>query len=265
MVNLRGEIIGINVAIYSKDRENPGFQGVGFSIPSNDVKESLLQILERGRPIQGYLGVQLSDLNQPLRSASGYPGESGSAVLAVGPGSPAEAAGLKPLDVVQSVDNKVVHSSAQLITLVQRSRVGSAISLKVWRKGEPLELAATVAERPDVPTMAEIPRSVDRGAGADDAGEIPNEFGIALRNLTVPERLRGFQGVVVTGVSANSLADKLLDPGDLVIAVNKVRVNDANQLLRFLTASASKGETNLLVFRRGQTAVVTMPKVVAAE
>ena len=89
LVNLRGEIIGINVAIFSPDKQNPGFQGVGFSIPSNDVKDALLQILERGRPIRGFLGInQVRDVDPTVRAVLGYEGDGGAAVLGVLPGSP---------------------------------------------------------------------------------------------------------------------------------------------------------------------------------
>ena len=119
LVNLRGEIIGINVAIFSPDKENPGFQGVGFSIPANDVKDALYQILERGRPIRGFLGVQMRDLDPSVRAALQYEGENGSAILGISPGSPAQAAGLQAWDVVVSFNgdrhplrHAVVHAGA---------------------------------------------------------------------------------------------------------------------------------------------------------
>ncbi|MCX6867330.1 MAG: trypsin-like peptidase domain-containing protein [Verrucomicrobia bacterium] len=87
LVNLRGEIIGINVAIFSPDKQNPGFQGVGFSIPTNDVKDALFQILERGRPVRGFLGVQMRDMEPAVRSALGYDGADGAAVLGISPGT----------------------------------------------------------------------------------------------------------------------------------------------------------------------------------
>ena len=130
LVNLRGEIIGINAAIYSKDRENPGFQGVGFSIPSNDVKDTLFQILERGRPLRGFLGVQMRDLDPAVRSAINFTGASGAAVLGISPGSPAAAAGLQPWDVVLSFNGETIHSTSQLIALVQRSRAGQSATCR---------------------------------------------------------------------------------------------------------------------------------------
>jgi len=146
LVNLRGEIIGINVAIFSPDKENPGFQGVGFSIPTNDVKDALFQILERGRPIRGFLGVQMRDMEPAVRSALGYDGTNGAAVLGITPGSPAQAAGLQPWDVIRTLNGETIRSATQLFTLVQKTRIGSAVTLGVWRKGQTLEIKATIAE-----------------------------------------------------------------------------------------------------------------------
>jgi len=146
LVNLRGEIIGINVAIFSPDRQNPGFQGVGFSIPSNDVRDALEQILERGRPIRGFLGVQMRDLDMMLRSQLDYGGESGTLVTAVVPGSPAEMAGLRQWDVIISLNGKGVQSSNQLLNLIQASRVGETAVIEVWRGGSIVKLQAKIGE-----------------------------------------------------------------------------------------------------------------------
>ena len=146
LVNLRGEIIGINVAIFSPDRQNPGFQGVGFSIPSNDVRDAIEQILERGRPIRGFLGVQMHDLDLSLRSQLDYGGESGALVAAVVPGSPAEMAGLQQWDVIIALDGKRIQSVNQLFSIIKSSRVGETVIIEVWRGGEVLKIQAKIAE-----------------------------------------------------------------------------------------------------------------------
>ncbi len=127
LVNLTGEIIGINVAIFSVDRDNPSFQGVGFSIPSNDVREALEQIIRRGRPVRGFLGVQMRDIDDAVRTELGYPDATGSAVLGITPGSPAEKAGLKPEDVIRTYDGTTVTDTTQLIGLVQASEIGEKV------------------------------------------------------------------------------------------------------------------------------------------
>jgi Do/DeqQ family serine protease len=261
LVNLRGEIIGINVAIFSPDKENPGFQGVGFSIPSNDVKDALQQILERGRPIRGFLGVQMRDLDPAARATLGYDGAEGAAVLGVSPGSPAQASGLQPWDVIRSLNGVKIHNAAQLFTLIQTTRIGEAVALGVWRKGQTLEIKATIAE-----SEASKPNSLSaETASAQNAPGNPEDIlqalGIEVRDLSVPERLQGFSGVVVTGLTAKALAIGRVQAGDLIVAVNGARTSGANEFFLQLAASAAVQDTRLQLIREGQSLRVTLPAV----
>jgi Do/DeqQ family serine protease len=259
LVNLRGEIIGINVAIFSPDKENPGFQGVGFSIPANDVKDALFQILERGRPVRGFLGVQMRDLDPAVRSALQYDGDHGSAVLGISPGSPAEAAGLQPWDIIVSFAGKPIQSATQLFSLVQATRVGETVKLEVWRKGEPLELKAAIAESGAAGASAAPAESGTAQGRMRDPEEVLHAVGIEVRDLSVPERMRGFRGVVVTVLADEGLAAKLLQPGDLIVAVNNTRIAGATEFFRHLAASAAVQDTALLVVREGQSTRVILP------
>lgn len=260
LVNLRGEIIGINVAIFSPDKQNPGFQGVGFSIPSNDVKDALFQILERGRPIRGFLGVQMRDLDAAVRSALGYQEEDGAAVLGVAPGSPAELAGLQPWDVVRAVNDERIHTSAQLFSLVQRAKVGDAISLDVWRKGKPVQLKAIITESGAAPVAADAARPGGQGR-THDPEEVLQTLGIQVRDLSVPERLRGYRGVVVTGITENGLAADQVKAGDLIVAVNNAPITGASEFFLHLAASAAVQDTSLQVIREGQAMSVRLPAI----
>jgi serine protease Do len=258
LVNLRGEIIGINVAIFSPDRENPGFQGVGFSIPANDVKDALFQILERGRPVRGFLGVQMRDLDPAVRSALQYNGEEGSAVLGVSPASPAQAAGLKPWDVVLSYNGEKIHSASQLFKLVQSTRIGSEVMLNVWRKGQMLELKAVITESgANGATTPPPPAGAGQGRTRDPE-EVLQAVGIEVRDLSVPERMRGFRGVVVTRIASGGSATGLVQPGDLVIAVNNARVSGASEFFLHLAASVAVQDTSLLLIREGKSVRVTL-------
>jgi serine protease Do len=261
LVNLRGEIIGINVAIYSPDKENPGFQGVGFSIPSKDVKEALYQILERGRPIRGFLGVQMHDLDPEIRAALQYDGENGAAVIFVQPGSPAQAAGLQPSDVVQTYNGKKIRSADQLIAFVQSTKVGEMATLGVWRKGQPLELKASITESGASPQIAKLPENQGVQGRTRDPEEILQALGIEVRDLSVPERMRGFRGVVVTGLAENALAADKVRRGDLIVAVNNARISGAAEFFLHLSASAAVQDTTLVVYRDGKSMRVTLPSV----
>ncbi len=259
LVNLRGEIIGINVAIFSQDKESPGFQGVGFSIPSNDVKEALLQILERGRPVRGFLGVQMRDLDSAVRNALGYEENDGAAVLGVSPGSPAQAAGLQPWDVVRSVNGQAIRASSQLFALVQRTRIGDVITLDVWRKGQAVQLKATIAESGVSAVPSQAPALPGAQGRTRDPEAILQALGIEVRDLSVPERMRGYSGVVVTGLVEHALAGDLVKPGDLIIALNNSKIASATEFYSNLAASAAVQDTTLSLYREGKLQRVNLP------
>ncbi len=259
LVNLRGEIIGINVAIFSSDKENPGFQGVGFSIPGNDVKDALFQILKRGRPIRGFLGVQMRDLDPSVRSVLKYDGPDGSAVLGVSPDSPAQEAGLQPWDVVVSFNGETIRSASRLFTLVQESGVGDTVTLGVWRKGEILNLKAIITESGAVSKSPKEPGNPVSQGRTRDPDEVLQALGIQVRDLAVPERMRGFRGVVVTSLTPNALAADYVQSGDLIVAVNNARITAASEFFLHLAASAAVQDTALLVIREGKSLRVTLP------
>ena len=243
LVNLTGEIIGINVAITSIDKDNPGFLGVGFSIPSNDVNEALEQIIRRGRPIRGFLGVRMRDLDPAVRTQLGYQGASGSAAFVITPGSPAEKAGLKRKDVVLKYDGETITSTDQLISLVQHTKIDSKVTMQVWRSGETIELEATIVEaNPSVETLEEEP-----AADARDNLEILNGVGVKVRNLTDPEVVQGFRGVIVSELSSSGVAKDTLLPGDLIIALNNSQISNINEFYLHLAASAAVQATRLEV------------------
>jgi len=260
LVNLRGEIIGINVAIYSSDKNNPGFMGVGFSIPANDVRDTLFQILERGRPTRGYLGVQMHDLDASIRSALNYPGEHGAVVLSVLPGSPAVKAGLRPWDVVQSYNGTTIQSTEQFLSLVQRTRIDAKVTMRVWRDGEEMNLEASIIDSEDGARAA-------REAGNDGTSQIGNPasvidaVGVVVRNLDARERHRGLRGIFVSRVDPTKAAAKHLMRGDLILAVNNVRVESANEFFIHLTSSAVSRETSIHLIRSGEPLRVVLPPV----
>ncbi len=261
LVNLHGEIIGINVAIFSPDKQNPGFQGVGFSIPANDVKDSLFQILDRGRPVRGFLGVQMHDLDAAVRNALGYQDEGGAAVMGVSPGSPAQAAGLQPWDVIRAVNDEKILTSTQLFSLVQRTKVGETLTLNVWRKGQAVQLKALITEGGAAGATAKQAPDPGGQGRTHDPEDVLQALGIQVRDLAVPERLRGFRGVVVTGLTDASLAVNLLKPGDLIVAVNNTRISGASEFFLNLAASAAVQSTTLHLIRDGQVVMVNVPAV----
>ncbi len=258
LINLRGEIIGINVAIFSPDKQNPGFQGVGFSIPSNDVKESLVQILERGRPIYGFLGVQMRDLDPVTRSTLNYMQGNGTAIIGVTPDSPAQAAGLQTGDVVRAINAEEILTSSQMLTILQRAKVGETITLDLWRAGKSLQAKATIGESG---AGNKTPQNLSPMGKAQDTEAIIQAIGVQVRDLSVRERMSGYRGVVVTGIAENSLGEQRLVEGDLVIAVNNTRISGANDFYLHLAESATSQNTSLRVARNGRMLQIDLPTV----
>lgn len=259
LVNMQGEIVGINVAIYSPNKENPGFQGVGFSIPSNDVREALVQILERGRPVRGFLGVQLRDLDEQLREQLGLSEEGGSLITEVVTGSPAEKAGLLVNDVVMEFDGQPLSSSQQLFSMVQRSSIGKQVVIKVWRNGEIVDLQATVGENTSAAAPAKSPRTQqEKNAELKD---VLQRCGIRVRDFTTAEQSRGLSGVRVTALLAGSLGKGVLNLQDIVVAVNQNPISNAEDFYHQLAASAPVQETQITLVREGRPLQVVLPQL----
>lgn len=253
LVNLQGEIIGINSAIYRPDeRVKSGFQGVGFSIPSNDVRETIEAILERGRPVRGFLGVHMLDLDLDpgFRQRVGYDGP-GARVVSVGEGSPAQKAGLQRGDVITAFDGETVRSMAQLFTRVQRAKVGEEVEIQVWRDGQLLDLTAVIEE-------ASAERIEAAGTGdrlrREEHAELLRRVGLVARD---PKD--GRIGVVVTEILSDSLAAGRVIVGDRVIAVNGRRILSVPQLQGALVRAAAESSIELRLIRGLRGLQVTLP------
>ena len=260
LVNLRGEIIGINPAIYRPDeRVNSGFQGVGFSIPSNDVKEALFAILERGRQIRGYLGVQM-DPNPHAKKALGYQGP-GVVIGSVRADSPAELAGLQAKDVIVRYDGETAESLTALLNLVQRSRVGQEVPIQIWRDEKLLEVKAKIVERqPDLGVRLDPPKSQGR---TPDQEEALQAVGLKVRDLSPLELNSGLSGVVVVEVTEGGMAEQKLAVDDLIEMVNWVPVQNSEDFKSHLAASVAAQSTTLQVIRsrkRGRVTLGPLPR-----
>ncbi|WP_411826747.1 trypsin-like peptidase domain-containing protein [Luteolibacter sp. AS25] len=255
LVNLTGEIIGINAAIISADKEKPGFQGVGFSIPSNEVREALDQIIRIGRPIRGYLGVHMRDLDATIRNQLDYHEEKGTLVLGVAPGGPAEKAGLVPKDVVRTFDGTPIENTRQLINLVLNSDIDQKVSMEVWREGEIITLDTTISETTAAPKYQEIAPEQPK----QDNLEILKQVGVEVRDLTTSEKNNGYRGVVVQKILSDGKAAGILEIGDLIIALNNSQLNSSAEFYLHLAASAAVQATSLQIVREGEPLRLNLP------
>jgi serine protease Do len=249
LINLRGEIIGINTAIISR---SGGSQGIGFAIPSNTVRTALESLLKQGRIIRGYLGIQ----SRPLQP--GEPDDNNGVVVAdVVPGSPAAEAQLKRGDVIRKFDGREVKNFPELRHLVSQTELNKKIDLEVVRNGKPLTVSTALKEQPAdllaarVPPQQPQPRGpqVTPGDEDEDQPSSGGGGGDALASLEVqeltPELVRelgvpnNVHGVVVTKVDPSGRTGDLR-VGDVIEEVNQqpvTSVRDYKQAVQAIDPS----------------------------
>ncbi|MDY6321538.1 MAG: DegQ family serine endoprotease [Succinivibrio sp.] len=234
LVNLRGELIGINTAILGP---NGGNIGIGFAIPSNMVRTITDQILKYGSVKRGMLGVTGTELNADLAQSFGYTQSSGAFVNQVMKGSAADKAGVKPGDIITSVNGKSVKSFAQLRAQVATNRPGSDITLGVFRNGKTLTL--------NVKLGAE--ESFDEDA---ENGEV-SDLAPALKGASFAD---SDEGIKVTSVAQGSVAARIgLKQGDIITGLNRSDIGSISELKQAL--SKAKGRIGAIRIKRGSSEI----------
>ncbi len=269
LINLRGEVIGINTAIISR---SGGSQGIGFAIPSNTVKMALENLLEHGRIIRGYLGIETTALPPGQINAP----DSGVVVAAVMPDSPAAAAQIQRGDVIQKYDGHEVRNIIELQRLVSLTELNKKVDLEVARNGKPLALSTTIKERPPNfglaraeplgPPGQQVPSSPNEPDTDQADQSAPNDSALGsievreltpqlAQNLGVPSNVRG---VVVAQVGDNVGE---LRPGDVIEAINQdpvTSVQDFEQAVQSL--DPSQPQVLSVCRQRSRSFVVVKPR-----
>ncbi len=235
LVNLRGELIGINTAIFNPTGSQSGNIGIGFAIPSSLAGNVMSQLLASGKVARGSLGAETQDISETIARAMKLPSRRGVLVARVYPGSAAAAAGLQPGDVIASINGQPVVNRDALHNQEGLLPVGQAVALQVTRNGQSLALSAALREQAD--KLAGVKLDA-RLAGAVFA-ELPEGL-----------RQRGANGVVVTQVLPGSrAAANNLQAGDLVAQVNR---HDVDGLTAFQAAVGGTPSQLQLTLVRGQ-------------
>jgi Do/DeqQ family serine protease len=243
LVNLRGELIGVNSAILSRSGGNIG---IGFAIPSNMVKSVAEQLVKFGKVERGILGVNIVTLDPATAENLGIKEAQGALVSQVVPESAAEKAGVKAGDVITSVNGIVVKSSQELRNRIGMLRVGEQVKLSLLRDGKPRDLVATVQARTDDAAGGTARRG---GGGGGDAAAALHP---SLEGATFAD---GPGGVVVRDIAQGSPASQSpLQEGDVITGVNRRPVSN----LRELRAAVKDQSSFVLTVRRGN-AVLVLP------
>lgn len=214
LLNLQGEVIGINVAILTSSR---GFEGIGFAIPINKAKGVLDELIEGKKVVYGWLGIQIQDITDDVAEYYGLTDREGVLVYQVLPESPASRAGIKDGDIIKMLEDQAIHHARELIDRVGSMKAGRRVTLSILRDGKPQTVQVEIGERPlDVEgadgTTAEAWRGLRVGSLSPEQVE---QFNLPT----------GTTGVIVLEVEPNSLADQAgLREGDVINEINRVRI-----------------------------------------
>ncbi|MDH4382074.1 MAG: DegQ family serine endoprotease [Gammaproteobacteria bacterium] len=243
LVTLKGELAGINTAIYS---QSGGNIGIGFAIPINMAQQVMEQLVKFGEIKRGYLGAEMQNLDPELAAAFGLSGRSGAVLVTILPDSPAQRAGLRAGDVVTKVNGKAVRDAADLRNQIGLMRVGDGVQLEFVRDGKAMKASAQVGARGS------------KEAQANSGIRNPRLAGVSVADLDENSPVYGqVNGVQVTQVTNGTAAWKAgLRDGDVILSVNRVEVPDVDSFV--MLVGQTKGQLLLGVLRGNRTALLVI-------
>ena len=246
LVNTKGEIIGINTAIFSR---SGGYQGIGFAVPSNMARLVMDQIMKQGKIVRGWLGVTIQEITPELSQKFGLKDSKGALVGDVSKDSPAEKAGIMKGDVIIEFNGKEVTSVANLRNMVSQTKVGTSAIVKIIRDGKEVILNVVIAEMPkeiagtpQEPSPEEIQRNVFSGIHVMDlTKDVLQQLGLGIDE----------KGVVVVNVEQGSVAEEAgLKKGDVIQEIDRKRITGVQDFKRVI-AHLKPGENILFYINRG--------------
>jgi serine protease Do len=255
LVNVRGELVGINTAIFS---QSGGNMGIGFAVPSNLARSIMDQLVKTGKVVRGWLGVAIQELTPELASQFGVSDTKGVLVSDVMDDSPAKKAGFERADVITEYDGKPMDSPTHLRNAVAQTPIGRKVVVKVFRDKKPKTIEVTIVEQPK--TMGQ-PSLDDNGEATAPTGVLSdldvrelNEELTARYGLKSSER-----GVVVVRVRAGSTAEEMgVREGDVILEVNRKAVGSVKSYEHAVSGLAKDQPVLLLLKRKGQTIFLTL-------
>jgi serine protease Do len=256
LLNVRGEVIGVNTAIYTDGQRGANI-GIGFAVPINSIREILPQ-LQAGKVVRGRIGVTVQDVPRDAAADLGLGSRRGALVISVGAGDPAAKAGIKPGDVIVEFNGKPVANRNELVKLVMATKPGATVPIKVVQNKAERSLSVNVIE---LDLEAE-----GGGAKNDQEEETGGGFGITLGPLGSDAARRqqvpaGTTGVLVTNVDPTGPAARAgVRPGDVILQVNRQAVASVADASRALQAIRSGGNAFLLLWKDGQETFLAITK-----
>ncbi len=248
LVNARGELIGINTAIFST---SGGYQGIGFAIPSNMAKAVMDSLLEKGKVIRGWLGVSIQPITPELARQFHLEESYGALVAEVVEGSPAEKAGLMRGDVIIKFSGNKVDEPTKLRNIVANTLPGNVVELEVIRDSRDVTLWVTIDELPTEIQKAS-PSVYENALKGISVQNLTSEM---YRELNLPEKIRG---IVIINIEGGSPAETKLVTGDVILEINRKAIANTEDYEVIVSRIKPDEEVLLLVFRRGSTIFITI-------
>jgi len=252
LVNMKGEVIGMNSAIATNSGQSAG---IGFAIPVNMIKAMLPTLVKGGKIARGLLGVGIQDLDKELAKQFKLPDSNGSLVSSVNPGSAADKAGIKVGDVITRFNGKEVQNTRELRNGVAATAPGAKATVELIRAGKPMTLTVTIGEATAEPAAADTDESGDSGQAV--------KLGLTLKSLT-PELAKQYgladsSGLVVSAVEPGSPAAQAgLQEGDLIAEVNHQKVGKLSEFQGALDDARKSGSALFLVKRKSMSLFVVL-------
>ena len=251
--NMRGEVIGVNTAIYSP---TGGSVGIGFAIPASQASNVVAQLRENGVVRRGWLGVEIHNLDQDLADSFGLPSTKGAVVAKVMEG-PAKRAGIQQGDVITRFDGKEIDSPRTLSTTVAEANPSETVDVTIWRNGETRNLRVQLGEA-SATEMAEARPGADGRGGAFSRDSAEGSVGLTLRALTDQDKAQlglpsDVTGALVTSVQPDSpAAQKGLRAGDVVMQVDGKPIDSPEAAIAALNEARNDDGNAVLLVRRGE-------------
>ena len=255
LVNIRGELVGINTAIFS---QSGGNMGIGFAVPSNLARSIMEQLVKGGKVVRGWLGVAIQELTPELAAQFGLADTKGVLVSDVMDDSPAKKAGFERADVITEYDGRAMDSPTHLRNAVAQTPIGRKVPVKLIRDKKPKTIDVTIVEQPK---SFGQPGAEDNGESTAPTGVLSdidvrelNEELAARYGIKTTER-----GVVVVRVRGGSTAEDMgVREGDIVLEVNRKPVTSLKSYERAVSGLAKDQTVLLLLKRKGQTIFLTL-------
>jgi serine protease Do len=248
LVNARGQLVGINTAIFSR---SGGYMGIGFAVPSNMTRAVMDSLIKTGKVVRGWLGVSIQEVTPDLAKQFGMKEARGALVNEVIPDSPAAAAGIQGGDIIIAFNGKAVDSPSTLRNTVAQTLVGKSVKVDVLREKKSVTVDVKISEQPK--DIAQAEGETSQGDGKDTA-----LAGVEVRNLT-PDIARqlglppGTMGVVIAGVEQGSAAEEAgLQEGDVIMQINRQPVRNIGDFKRLAGKLSKKDSSLFLINRQGR-------------